>query len=219
MLKKDKSNLKNKIILHIYDALLCEKYKTKEQIKEVLLAQELNVSRAPIREALTQLVGEGILEQIPKRGVFVKEITIKDIYDTYEAKGLIEGYLARSFAINASKKDMNLLDKYVLDMSKKTNLKNDVAKIGTKFHKFYLKYCKNDVLFESLDKLNKKSHLLFSKNWPKLYTLEEIKTRHEKIVKVLKTRVQDDIENVIREHYLETGSKIVLLQVKNNYEL
>lgn len=211
-----KENLKNKIIEHIYGAILKDEYKTTDQIKEIPLSIKLNVSRAPIREALLELVSLGILEQIERRGVFVKEITSKDIYDTYEAKGTIEGYLATSFAKYATKEDIEQMDKFVLQMSDKKNDENFVAIIGGQFHQYSIKYATNQVLLETLSRLNKKSQLLFSRNWSKLYNIEEINIRHQKISDVLKTRDNEQIEKCIKEHYLETGSKIVLLTNKKD---
>ena len=207
-----KENLKNKIIEHIYDAILNNEYKQKDQIKEAHLAAKLEVSRAPIREALLELVSLGILEQIEKRGVFVKDITNKDIFNTYESKGIIEGFLATSFATHATQKDMEILDEYVNQMSLKSNSEKTVAKIGFKFHKHYLKYATNEILLDDLEKLNKKSQLLFLRNWSKLYTVDEIQRRHQKIADVLKLKIKESIEKNIREHYVETGTKIVLLR-------
>ncbi len=212
MLLEQKESLKNKIIEYIYDALLNDEYKQRDQIKEAHLASKLKVSRAPIREALLELVSLGVLEQIERRGVFVKFITNKDIFDTYESKGVIEGFLATSFARDATDDDMNVLKDLVQKMSLKTNDAKDVAKIGGEFHQHYLKYANNDVLIATLEKLNKRSQLLFSKNWPKLYSLKEIKERHKKISDVIQTRNKDKIEKIIKEHYFETGSKIVLIR-------
>lgn len=209
---KIKDNLKNKIVDYIFEAILNNEFKSKDQIKETHLANKLQVSRAPIREAFSQLVSLGILEQIEKRGVFVKEINKQDIIDTYEAKGIIEGFLARSFIKEASKKDYDLLNTYIINMSKKTNSEKDIARIGTLFHKHYLKYAKNLLLLNELEKLNKKSYLLFSKNLSKLYSREEIKQRHQLIADALISKNTQDIENTIKEHYFHTGNKIILLR-------
>lgn len=212
MENNQKESLKNKIIEYIYEAILNDEYKPKDQIKELKISKKFEISRAPVREALLELVGLGILEQVPRCGVFVKDINSKDIFDTYEAKGVIEGFLATSFALSATKKDYQLLDDYVIQMCDENNSKKQVATIGTKFHKHYLKYSKNEVLLENLNKLNKKSQLLFSQSWSKLYVLDEIKFRHQKIADVLKSKNSFEIEKIIKEHYFETGSKIVALR-------
>ncbi len=207
-----KEPLKDKIIEHIYNAIVNEEFKGGDQIKELHLANSLNVSRAPIREALSELVSLGILEQKTRKGVFVKEITSKDIFDTYESKGILEGFLALEFILRASKEDFKKLYEYVDEMSIETSDRKKIVKIGELFHKTTLKYSKNRTLLDFLEKINKKSQILFYKNWAKLYSKEEVKQRHLKIIKALESQSKTLIESTIREHYFETGTKIVLLR-------
>ena len=207
-----KEPLKDRILDYIYNAIMNEEFKGGDQVKELYLANQLGVSRAPIREALSELVSLGILEQIARKGVFVKEITSKDIFNTYEVKGVIEGFLAIEFILHCNNKDIELLQKYVDDMSNPKNDRKKVVKIGELFHKATLKYAKNKAFLDTLERINKKSQILFYKNWTKLYSQEEVKKRHQKIVDALKSKDKQVVEEVIREHYFETGTKIVLLR-------
>ncbi len=207
-----KEPLKDKIIEHIYSAIINEEYIQGSQVKEIYLSEKLGVSRAPVREALLELVSLGVLEQIARKGVFVKEITSKDIYDTYETKGIIEGFLATELALHASQQDINQLSLHVEQMSDTKSDRKKVVKAGEMFHKLTLKYAKNSVLLDTLEKINKKSQLLFYKNWTKMYSQKEVKLRHQKIVDAIKSRDKKRIEDVIREHYFETGTKIILLR-------
>jgi len=208
----NKQPLKEKIIEHIYNAIINEEYVGGSQVKELRLSEKLGVSRAPIREALLELVSLGVLEQVARKGVFVKEITSKEIFDTYEAKGVLEGFLATEFALHASKNDIKQLSLYVEQMSDPKNDKKKVVKVGEKFHKLTIKYAKNSKFLESLEKINKKSQLLFYKNWTKMYSQKEVKERHKKIINAIKKRDKREIEETIREHYFETGTKIILLR-------
>lgn len=61
-------------------------------VSEVALAQELGSSRTPIREALGQLVAEGLLEQTPNRGAIVVQLKRRDIVDLYELREALEVY-------------------------------------------------------------------------------------------------------------------------------
>ena len=61
-------------------------------ISEVSLAKELNSSRTPIREAMGQLVSEGVLEQIPNRGTIVTQFDRQDILELYELREALEVY-------------------------------------------------------------------------------------------------------------------------------
>ncbi len=207
-----KQPLKEKIIDHIYNSIVNEEYTGGSQVKEVHLAEKLKVSRAPIREALLELVSLGVLEQIARKGVFVKEITSKDIYDTYESKGIIEGFLATEFALHATPKDIDTLSLHVEQMNDLNSDKKKVVKVGEDFHKLTLKYAKNSIFLDTLEKINKKSQLLFYKNWSKLYSQTEVQERHQKIVNAIISKNKKTVEDVIREHYFETGTKIILLR-------
>lgn len=62
-------------------------------ISELLLAKELNSSRTPVREAISQLVSEGLLEQTPNRGTVVVRLNREDIVDLYELREALEVYV------------------------------------------------------------------------------------------------------------------------------
>ena len=61
-------------------------------VSEIPLAQELGSSRTPVREALGQLVAEGLLEQTPNRGAVVVQLGRQDIIDLYELREALEVY-------------------------------------------------------------------------------------------------------------------------------
>lgn len=69
-----------------------------EKIREVPLAQQLNISRIPLHLALERLANEGFLEVLPKRGFQVQRFSVEDIYDAIELRGVLEGAAARMAA-------------------------------------------------------------------------------------------------------------------------
>lgn len=66
-----------------------------ERIKEIPLAAKLSVSRIPLRLALERLAHEGLLDVGPSRGFVVEQFSAKDIYDSIELRGSLEGAAAR----------------------------------------------------------------------------------------------------------------------------
>jgi DNA-binding GntR family transcriptional regulator len=69
-----------------------------KRILELDLANRLNVSRTPVREAVHQLEAEGFLRIIPRRGVMVTDIDEGDISEFYEIRELLETHAARRAA-------------------------------------------------------------------------------------------------------------------------
>lgn len=62
------------------------------------LSRRLNVSRSPVREAVLQLVADGLAVETPRRGVVVKEIAAEDLRQIHEIREVLEGLAARRAA-------------------------------------------------------------------------------------------------------------------------
>ncbi|MDO4396644.1 MAG: GntR family transcriptional regulator, partial [Clostridia bacterium] len=74
----------------VRDRILKGEYKIGQKIKETQIAEELKVSRTPIREAFKQLENEGLIDYIPNRGCFAKGFTSQDIEDLYAVRKALE---------------------------------------------------------------------------------------------------------------------------------
>ena len=61
-------------------------------LQEKELAEMLGVSRSPVREALRQLVSDGLVIEVPNKGVFVKEFTLRDIDEIFDMRVMLESY-------------------------------------------------------------------------------------------------------------------------------
>ncbi len=68
-------------------------------VKEADLAQELLVSKTPVREALRQLERDGLIESIPRRGSTVAHITPQSIREVFEIREIIEAGVAKRAAV------------------------------------------------------------------------------------------------------------------------
>lgn len=61
-----------------------------ERLMEIPLAEELGVSRTPIREAIRKLELEGFVVMVPRRGTYVANISLKDITQVFEIRSALE---------------------------------------------------------------------------------------------------------------------------------
>lgn len=83
-------SLTDEILNIVRDRILKGEYKIGQKIKETQIAEELKVSRTPIREAFKQLENEGLIDYIPNRGCFAKGFTAQDIEDLYAVRKALE---------------------------------------------------------------------------------------------------------------------------------
>jgi DNA-binding GntR family transcriptional regulator len=72
------------------EAVMSGEFAQGEQMGEAHLAEQLGVSRGPLREAMQRMVQEGLLETVPHRGLFVVTLSEDDIHDIYTARLAIE---------------------------------------------------------------------------------------------------------------------------------
>jgi DNA-binding GntR family transcriptional regulator len=72
------------------EAIMAGDFAQGDQVGEAHLAEQLGVSRGPLREAMQRLVQEGLLESIPHRGLFVVTLSEDDIRDIYVARLAVE---------------------------------------------------------------------------------------------------------------------------------
>ncbi len=87
-----------------------------------------------------------------------------------------------------------------------------VVEAGGEFHDLLTSKCDNVQLLEYTDRLSLKLHVLFFRYWAKLYSSTEIGRRHRDIVESVKARDLNLIEKMVRQHYVETGSKIAEIE-------
>lgn len=209
-----KATYKDYVIRHIYDGIMNDRFRAGEKILEQELSLELGISRAPIREALRELVGEGLLSHQAQRGHFVTLLSSQEIVDTYQTRGVIEGYAAALAAPDLGTKDLGTLQQLCRRMENHARRQQhrELIERGEEFHNLILDRCPNRELYNFGDRLSRKLHILFCRYWGTLYQPEEVAARHLRIVDSLRQRDTTVIEATIRDHYFETGRKIAAVQ-------
>jgi DNA-binding GntR family transcriptional regulator len=87
--------VKKDVVAYLKQAIIAGDLRPGERLVEPLLAEQLKVSRTPVREAIFQLENEGLVERIPYRGAVVASISSRDVSEIYTIKSAIEGLAAR----------------------------------------------------------------------------------------------------------------------------
>jgi GntR family transcriptional regulator of gluconate operon len=82
----------------IRETILSGAFAPGEHLVEARIAQQLNVSRGPVREAFKLLRSEGLVEEEPRRGTFVVRLDAADVVEIYQLRAAIEGRGARLLA-------------------------------------------------------------------------------------------------------------------------
>ena len=88
----------DQVLVELRERILNGDLKPGERLAEVPLAEQLHVSRTPVRHALTLLEAEGLLEPSGSRGFVVRRFSFQDITDAIDVRGVLEGLAARMVA-------------------------------------------------------------------------------------------------------------------------
>ena len=99
---------------HILGRIVAGEFRSGGALREIPLAKEIGVSRTPVREALGQLVAEGLLREFPGRGAMFVEPTRRDIIELYELREALEVYaVGKAAQQGIGRKENEALDRLV----------------------------------------------------------------------------------------------------------
>jgi DNA-binding GntR family transcriptional regulator len=106
-----------------------------ERLNEAALALRMGTSRGPIREAVRVLTGWGLVTPVPNRGVFVREMSVREMLEVYDLRALLFGFAAERAAERASEADKKQLSKLLTAMDKART-----AEDGTHYYELNLDF-------------------------------------------------------------------------------
>lgn len=141
----------------IEDAILSGEFARGDVISELKLCKLLDVSRTPVREALTRLRQEGLVEESGK-GAVVVGVSEDDLFDIYEVRMRIEGLAAARCAEVISGEHLKALNE-TLELQEFYTARNQpesIKKLDSEFHKQIYSYCGSRTLETLLCELHRK---------------------------------------------------------------
>ncbi|HOO11810.1 MAG TPA: GntR family transcriptional regulator [Bacillota bacterium] len=199
-------SLREKIFLKLRQDILDGRYKAGDSLVELKLAEEMGVSRTPVREAIRQLELEGLVFSIPNKGVFVEGITSQDIDDIYAIRESMEGLAARWAIERMDEQSLKELENLCELMEFYTG-KSDLDRVGELNSKFH------DLIFESTNSKPLKQILSDFQYYIGNIRLASLKSpgraeqslkEHKAIVEAFKDRDVERGERVLVEHIRNT---------------
>lgn len=104
------NSLHDEVAARLRERIFAGEWAAGSFLDEVKLAEEMDISRTPLREALKVLTAEGLVRHEPRRGCFVAEVTEQDLDEIFPVLALLEGRCAYEAAQNASDADLAALE-------------------------------------------------------------------------------------------------------------
>lgn len=148
-------SLRERAYLLIKERILNLEYKPGSQLREETLAEEISMSRTPVREAINKLAAEGLVNSVPRKGIFTKEVDEKEIADLIEIREALEILSVTKCIQSATDASLislaSLLNQFEAALTKKRFKKLNA--LDSLFHLEIAKLSNNDKLISYLSEI------------------------------------------------------------------
>ena len=206
---KGRANLSEVAYNQIKDALCEGEIMPGDILSESRLAQQLGMSRTPVREALRALASEGWLEIKNGVGAYVKPLSTKDMEDLYEVRCLLEAQAVRTAVYHIANEEIDALERKfqtLLDNFDRGNPPDarEFSALDWELHELIVERCQNRYIKEIMrsNTSNMKRYQFLSAE--ALNDVRESTRQHLKILALLRGRNVEELSGALREH-LEWG--------------
>lgn len=181
------------------------------RVVESRVAEAMNISRTPVREAIHKLEREGFLKRSPAGGLAVAGLSKVEIQEVFEIRSVLESYAARLAAMRHRGKDLAPLETKIreFDVILEQGRLEALPEVNTNFHDMLYGLSRSPKLIEMINDLRDQIQrfrviILKRQSWAGRSNED-----HKMILHFMKKRDEEGVVRVMREHMLR-GQDIVL---------
>ncbi len=176
------------IVALLRRAILTGQLEPGQKLNELRISEQMRVSRAPLREAMRELVQEGILTSIPYAGTFVIDVTAKDIEDAYSLNKVLDEFaIERSWPLR-DERFFEELDRRHEAVKQATRDRDTTRQIETalQLHGLIYEWADNAVLLDTWQRLTSRLQMYFALHQRARNEVVPAEDVHETYVRLLK---------------------------------
>lgn len=194
----------------VRDAIHSGEFKVGDRVTEVALAEKFGVSRTPIRDAISKLEADGLLTNVPRRGLIITDLSHQQIGELYMMREVMEGAAARLAALAGSDAEITTLQDLVTTEAGAMDDPHRLSEINKRFHRLLALAAHNRYLLAGIEQLSITMSLLPSllAEGGRAQTAHE---QHIQIVEALQKRDPEAAEKAIRQHIRSSHQHRLLL--------
>ena len=180
------------------------------RLDEREMAEQLGISRTPVREALARLAQDGLVEIQPRKGVFVIRKSMHEILEMVVTWAALESMAARLAAEHASDKALHDLRKFAMKHSAdaaRADL-SEYSEANIQFHQRILELSRCSLLKTTADGLFEHMHAARRRAMEEDDRASRSVVDHMEIIEALEARDGDLAERLVREHTMRLHEHI-----------
>ena len=203
--------LRDIVFTALREAIITGELKPGERLMEIKLANELGVSRTPVREAIRKLELEGLVIMTARKGAEVAPINEKDLMEVLEIRKTLEGFACELAAKNATKENIEHFNEIndLIDEAIRNDNIEEITKKDVEFHEAIYQITNNKRLIQMLHQLKEhifRYRLEYIKDMKNKQTIVE---EHNAIIQAIKKADEKNAKKEIEKH-IEVQEKYIL---------
>lgn len=184
-------SLRSQAVVALRDAILSGQFKPGAVLNEKDLAEQLGVSKTPIREGLSLLEHEGLIQTIPRRGYIVTPITVQHIHELFDLRIILELAAAEQAALKITDDQVRVLNNLVPDVMLAGNMAKRLDR-NVEFHYAVALISGNERLAGLIKRLLEEMQRMIAAGY--------VPGEHEKVMQALRAREPRQAGGAMREH-------------------
>jgi DNA-binding GntR family transcriptional regulator len=178
-------------------------------IDEQALMEDLQLGRTPIREALQRLAAENLVSIVPRRGIFVADISLTDLQKVFELRMVLEAFCARLAAQRASEGQLAELEALMRELEGvPADDSRVLMSIDERFHELLYQSADNEFLADALRRLHALSFRIWHLVLERLGSVRGAMEQHIDITRALQAGDAARAEMLVRQHVAEFQQEI-----------
>jgi DNA-binding GntR family transcriptional regulator len=122
-------------------------------MNENYLCQILSISRTPVRDAISRLEHEGLVQITPPKGFLVKEITLRDLNAYFETRCFLELYTLTQYGKNTDKHELDIFLHFFQEYDSFSN-PEDFYRISASLHNIFVEESSNPYFMQTYEQLS-----------------------------------------------------------------
>ncbi|MFG2192949.1 GntR family transcriptional regulator [Streptomyces sp. NPDC048639] len=199
-------SLREQIREHIVSGIISGRWKPGERIVERRIAVELEVSQAPVREALRELEALRLIESTPNKGVRVRSLAVADLEEIYPVRAGLE-QIAAELAAPRLGEDVSVLEPEVAALHEADRAGDAEAQVRhtVAFHRELVRASGNSVLLHTWESLGIEVWTALSIRW--LGTRQQAYAEEHEAVVAAFRRKDPRVGELIKEHVLSCAPR------------
>src|SRR5207244_7008474 len=174
------------------------------RLDERRLAQDLGISRTPVREAMAQLEREGFVRSVPRRGIYVVRKTKREVIEMITAWAALESMAARLITLSASEEEIAGLRAMfaTFEDGRLHEQLDEYSEVNIQFHQAIIRMSHNSVLIHLAENLFAHMRMIRRKTIGEDDRATRSIHDHMNIIRALEARDTERAEDLVRQHAL-----------------